>query len=183
MAMFGVKVPEEIAKKLSKIKVPGEKLELEEFHSTIFYFKDMKIEDAVKAISVIFEVLKRQPKFTMKLDKAECFPENEDGVPIICPVESTELHKFHKKLAKKLDEAEVNYSKRWPEYKPHVTLSYAKESIEEKEFSPLEWDVEELYLWAGSDMREGMCVKFDLKRMKKAADLLALFTDLYVKAI
>lgn len=87
---------------------------------------------------------------------------------MICPVISPALKKFRTTLADTLDKKKMKYSKRFPEFRPHLTLAYHDEEIESKKFSPIEWEVEEITFY--SDYRKVTdALKLNLPLGKKLA--------------
>jgi hypothetical protein len=54
-------------------------------------------------------------------------------------------------LCSSFDAARVEYSKKFPIYKPHVTLAYAAEELEESiPMEPIDWVAYEMTLWSGN---------------------------------
>lgn len=169
MAMIGIQAPEEICSKLTKIKVPGKKLDCDEYHITLFYIEDgIKFPDLIEYLEVLLPLVSEKKPFQVKLDEVNNFPKGVDGVPLICPVKSPALKKLRGNLAEALDKKKLKYSKRFPEYKPHLTLAYNEEEIEMKEFSPIEWEVKEITFY--SDYRKvNKALKLNLPLDKKLA--------------
>ena len=166
MSCIGFKVPHETARLLSEIEVPGERENPGHFHITMFIFGDeTPIGELSKAIEAAYKVACTVRPFTVRVSRVSCFPGNPSGVPIICPVESPELHQLWEDLKQAFDEAGVDYSKKYPVYKPHVTLSYAKEPIQGIEIPTVEWGAHELVLWGGDsgDRRLIVNLPFSLK--------------------
>jgi 2'-5' RNA ligase len=150
MAFLGLKVPNEVSRLLSQIKVPGDPESRSDLHVTAIYFgSNVPIENISQAIVVAYEVASRTKPIQLSVGKVTCFPEGDDGVPIIGEVESPELHAFQKDLCTSMDAAKINYSKKFPEYKPHVCLSYAEKPINSFQVGPFEWSAYEMVLWGG----------------------------------
>lgn len=157
MSFFGLKISHECARLLGSIEVPGDKVPLDQMHVTVVCIGDnTPITTIAKAITSVYKTTSKQTPFTLKVTKIKSFPNNtSDGYPIIAPVYSPELHEFRKNITLSLDKAGVEYSKKYPEYKPHVTLAYSKEpfgsiSLE----NPIEWAAHEATLW-GDDHGDG----------------------------
>lgn len=151
MAMIGLKVPEEISERLVKISVPGKKSAAEEMHITMFYFEDkLSIKDVTKIVQAMYEVTKKNEPLHIKGTTVSTFGKGDDGIPVIIPIVSEDLMTIRKKMAKKFDEAEIDYSKKWPEFKPHLTLSYSPKKMEDKKLDKnISWKATEIILWAG----------------------------------
>lgn len=170
MAFIGLKCPHEVGRLLHGIEVPGEKVPVDEYHVTLLYLgKDVPIETLGKAIVAAAEVAAAQKPFRCTLTHVTSFPKNDDGVPIICPVASPDLHELNDKLKKKFDGAGVSYSKKFPEYKPHLTLAYADSTPTEEEFGPLEWSAYEMVLWGGDAGDERLATNFPFSMPVKVA--------------
>jgi 2'-5' RNA ligase len=182
MAFLGVKVPHDIARLLSSLKVEGEKVPPGEAHITILYLgKELPIEAVTRAIEVAYEVTSNTKPFTVKTQLVTSFPVNKDsGIPIIARVESAPLLALRNALTAAFDAEGVNYDKKYPEYKPHVTLSYKKptgdseagiEIPADQNIPQLEWGVGEMVLWGGDagDEKLSVTFPFDLALSKKAA--------------
>jgi len=161
MSFIGLKCPHEVGRLLHAVEVPGSKVPIDSYHVTLLYLgKDVPIEMIGKAIVAATEVAAASKPFRCTLTHATCFPKNEDGVPVICPVTSPELHDLNTTLKAAFDAAGVEYSNKYPEYKPHLTLSYAEETIEDQDFGPLEWSAYEMVLWGGDAGDDRLATNF-----------------------
>jgi 2'-5' RNA ligase len=151
MAMIGLKIPEEVSERLAKISLPGKKTLAEEMHITMFYFENkLSIQDVLKVVQAMYETTKKSEPIHIKGTTISTFDKGDDGVPIIIPIVSEDLISLRKKMAKKFDEAKIEYSKKWPEFKPHLTLSYSPKKIEDKKLNKsIAWKAEEIVFWAG----------------------------------
>lgn len=159
--MIGFQVPLDTARLLSEIDVPGQRTAPDHQHITVIHLgKDVAMPTIIQAIEATFRVVETIRPFTLQTSRLTCFPKNEDGVPIICPIESQELHTLQKRLCAALDRDGVEYSRKYPEYKPHTTLSYAEQTVPDQEIQPLEWGAHELVLWAGDPGNRKMVVHF-----------------------
>ena len=158
MAFLGLKVPPETARLLSEIEVPGKKESRDRYHITVLYLgEDIDIKVLAQAMEVTLEVTSETKPFTVQCSRVSSFPGGDDGTPIICPVNSDPLHDFQAKIRAAYDAAGIDYSKKHPEYKPHVTLAYSPDDIEEKRITTVEWGAHELVLWGG-DQGDGRLV-------------------------
>lgn len=128
MALIGFQVPADAGALLERADVPGDKHSASDFHITSVYTGGSSgIVDVAKAIVVVQRVCEAFGPFAVTLSDISSFPGGDDGVPVICQLDSPELHSFHQAVKAGLDGAGVSYSKKWPEYRPHVTLSYVKD--------------------------------------------------------
>ncbi|HLG26632.1 MAG TPA: 2'-5' RNA ligase family protein [Paenisporosarcina sp.] len=183
MAMIGIKAPFDLAEQLKKNSVPGKQLSPEEMHITMFYFeKQLKIKDVITIIGAAHDALKRSGPFQVRGNKITTFPKGDDGVPVIVPIISDELLTIRKRMASKFDSEDIVFSKKYPEYKPHLTLSYAtKEMEDEKLDKAVSWKVKDIVLWAGDNMDGGIIVSLPLTKQATRYDLHAVYSDVFEK--
>jgi 2'-5' RNA ligase len=116
----------------------------------------------MRAGLVAYEVGQQFDEFDCKVSNITSFPRGERGFPIVCPVESEVLHEFRAKLAEEFDKQRIAFDKKFPEYKPHVTLSYADTALQETRIKPLRWKVKELSIWGGDSGEDKIVVKIPL---------------------
>jgi 2'-5' RNA ligase len=169
MAFLGIKVPNDIGRLLSEIEIPGEKVSRDTMHVTILYVgKETPIEQLVKVILAAYGVTSQTKPFTVETRRVSAFsPNPDDGVPIIALVESPALHNLKDALCAAFDASGVEYNKKYPVYRPHVTLGYTPdagvfaEQVAEKDIVPgVEWGVGEMVLWGGDSGDEKLTVTF-----------------------
>lgn len=168
MAILALKVPYEVGRLLNTIEVPGEKVPLHEYHVTLLYLgKEVPLPTLGKIVVAVAQVAESFRPFTCSLDHITNFPEGDDGFPTICPVSSEGVHILNEELKEALDEHEVEYSKKFPEFNPHVTLSYAPDEMERKDFRhALDWTCYEMTLWGGDHGDERLATTYPFAMMK-----------------
>jgi 2'-5' RNA ligase len=106
--------------------------------------------------------------FLTKNHKITCFPKRENNpVAIIAKIESDELHELRDKLEKQFDKCKVDFSKIFKDFKPHITLSYADEEIDDCKIDTVEFTVQEVVLWGGEDGDNRIFITFPLKGPEK----------------
>lgn len=155
MAFIGIRVPGEVGRMLEQEEVPGERHSASDMHVTLLYLgKDLDMIQVAKAMIATSDVCQVTRPFMIWGDEISSFPTNpDDGVPIIVPVMSPPLHAFRAALAKRFDELSLQYSKKWPDFKPHVTLSYDKTPSAPFNVKPLSgymaWVSYEVFIWGG----------------------------------
>jgi len=156
MAFMGIRVPAAAAAELSSIAVPeGRRLEPGEMHITLLYLgKDTPLVSALGAVMGSHTVARAWKPFTVHAALLTSFPRNpDDGVPVIVRVVSEELMKFREEVRRAMDRMSVPYSNKYPEYKPHVTLTYVdEEGVAPSRIRPVSWTVDRMTVWAGEDM-------------------------------
>lgn len=178
MAFLGIRVPNEVGRLIAGLDVPGEKETASEYHITILCFEDnWPISEISKATEAAYEVVSEFKPFLVKTSKVSHFPSHNDGpIPIIAPIDSKELHEFHKKLCKAFDKAKIDYKKTFKEFKPHITLAYSEGKHDDFKIEPkLEFSVNEVVLWGGDHADDRIFITFPLKgpeRKSKHAVLL-----------
>lgn len=150
MALIGFAVPQATVRILSEIEVPGVKEPEANFHITVLHMPgDPSIGEVADAMEAAYSVASKIRPFTARVSRVTQFPKGDDGYPVICPVESPELQEVWEELKKACDERDVNYSDKFPVFKPHVTLAFAEEPMEDLEIAPIEWGAHELVVWGG----------------------------------
>jgi RNA 2',3'-cyclic 3'-phosphodiesterase len=162
MAFLGIRVPNETARLFKDVDVPGTKEPPSSMHITLLFLGDnIPIETLAKAMVATIGVTSNTPPFTVATDHVTCFP-TDDNVPVICPIESKALHELQAKIRKAYDNSGIKYSKKHPEYKPHLTLAYADEEIEKRSISKVEWGAHEIVLWGGDEGDSRLVITFPL---------------------
>lgn len=171
MSFIGLRVPLEVGRILTGLSVPGDKEPINHYHITLFVTgSDLPIAEVGPIIVAIYEVVSKVKPFSIELDRVSSFPKGEANVvPVICPVTSPELHELHASLKKALDKAGIEYSKTFPVYKPHVTLSYAPEADKDMTFGPINWTTYEVVFWGGDTGDERLSVAFPFSLQGKTA--------------
>jgi 2'-5' RNA ligase len=164
MAALMLQVPQETARVLHELPVPG-KREHSDPHITVLYLgKDLPIESIGEMLPVIFDVTSKTLPFAVATSHVSTFPAGDDGVPVIAQVDSPALHRFRAKLTQAFEAADIPYDNKFLSYRPHTTLSYAPDPDTEVDLDipEVSWGVSELVLW-GADRGTGrLVVKFPL---------------------
>ncbi len=128
MAYIFLRVPPDAASKLAQIHSTGEVTPLDDMHVTLaFLGNNYSADKVLEAVRVCAGVAASFPAPVMKAALLVSFPENPDyrpGYPVVVRVLSPALHVIQARLCAALDAAGLDYSKRFPTYKPHVTLSH-----------------------------------------------------------
>lgn len=164
MAFMGLKVPAGIARILESVKdVPGDRHSASDMHVTILYLgKGLPVTDVAKAMCAAYQVTSRTRPFACGLTEMSSFPGGDDGVPVICPVLSPDLHALQSAMKAEFDRLGVSYLDKYPDYSPHVTMSYVTdgslESYGQGLPGPLAWTASELVIWGGDDGDEVLSV-------------------------
>lgn len=184
MAMIGIRVPDDAARVLHGIEgVPGERVPRHHAHVTLLFLNDgVPLPTLMRAVEAMTKVVEKTQPFVAQTSQISTFTPSDSSkgkVPIICRITSTDLHDLQAALRKALDKAKVPYSKTFPDYKPHTTLSYAEVSEAEpwsdKTIPTVSWGVNEVVLWGGDtgDARLTVTVPMSLKVAagKKVASL------------
>lgn len=180
MAMVALKIPYDVASILEGVGPPGDNHAASDMHVTILYLgDDVNIPRLGLAMVAVQKVAAETESFLLSVNRVDSFPENNGSIPIIAPIDSPPLHKFHDALRSSMDECGVWYSTKWKEYKPHVTLSYAKD-VDFKNASlnfPITWGVCEVNIYGGNEMGDGVNVTIPFKR-----NIISVATKVALKA-
>jgi 2'-5' RNA ligase len=164
MALLCLKLPHEPARLLSEVKVPGERTAVDQLHVTLLYLgKEIELEAILLATQVTYQVVSTWSPFLMTTRWVSTFrPTDEGTVPVIAHVESDDLHELQEALKDAFDEEGVPYSKKWPVYKPHITLSYASIEDTPDDFTihPVQWSCTDVVLWGGDEGENDIVTRF-----------------------
>lgn len=175
MAFLGIRIPHETGRLLSGIEVPGKNVAPSDMHITILHFEEnWPISEIAHALEATYDVVSKIKPFLVETDKVICFPKREEQCAIVALMKSAELHELRDKLAKEFDDCKIEYSKTFKDYKPHVTLSYNDEEIDDFDIEPLEFSVSEIVLWGGDHGDNRIFVTFPLKGPEKQKHALLL---------
>jgi 2'-5' RNA ligase len=170
MAFIGLRVPLEVGRLLSTIEVPGKKETSDFYHITIAMLgSDVPIEKIGKAIIALHDVAANTNPFRVAINSVSSFPEGDHGYPVVCLVYSPELHKLEQEIKSALDMREVEYSKKFPIFRPHVTLAYSPSKVKDKIVGPVEWSAYEFVLWGGDSGDERISVRLPFALPGKTA--------------
>lgn len=163
MAFIGIHVPKLIAESLSSIPVPGNKVKTDMMHITMAIVgKNLPIDQIVKVITACYTLCESTKPFNVGIAYRTSFQDHGSGFPIIARVISPALHILHENLKEKLEIFGIKYSKKFPEYKPHVTLSYSSSQPPDLEVKPMVWTVSSISVWGGDEGDEKIATKIDL---------------------
>lgn len=171
VALLCLKVPVETARLFSSIEVPGKKNEIDSMHVSLVYMgKELEIEAILLAIQVTYQVLANWYPFQVTTRWVSTFQGDPDGTkPVICRVESTDLHELQAALKEAFEEEGVPFSNKWPSFKPHVTLSYTKRDVPDFIIPAISWTASEVVLWGGDEGESDLIVRFPLALMNQRA--------------
>jgi len=164
MAFCGLKVPHETARLLAGLEVPGNREPVSSYHVTMFYFGDeVGIDTLADIVKITYGVTSETKPFTVRTSQLTAFPTGDDGRPIICRIESDALHDLRDKIKAAYEGVGVEFSNKFPDYKPHVTVAYDKEpegEFNEQRIPTVEWGAHELVLWGGDSGDDKLVVQF-----------------------
>jgi hypothetical protein len=130
----------------------------------IYLGKDVPLERISKMLPVIFSVTSKTPPFSVSTNHVSCFPAGDDGVPIIAKIVSPALHRLRENLIAALEDNDLEYDKKFPEYKPHTTLAYSSDpkTTVDIDIPELTWGAHELVLWGSNRGTGRLVIKFPL---------------------
>lgn len=167
MAFLGIRIPHETGRLLSGIDLPGDKTAPSDMHITILHFEEnWPIDEIARALEATYDVVSDVKPFIAMTEEVTCF-EGKEQAAIVALVKAAELHELHDKLAKEFDKCKIEYSKTFKDYKPHITLSYDKDKIDDFNIDPVEFSVAEIVLWGGDHGDDRIFITFPLKGPEK----------------
>jgi len=179
MAMLAVPIQPDISRLFQEFDLEMERDPSD--HITLFYFgDDLPISKVLKIIPVIFDITKDLKPFGASASNYSFFDSDED-YPVVCPVKSKELIDLREKIKKAFDKKKIGYDKKFPDYKPHITLGYSKEKPKKAKFPKVEFTISQLSLYAGDNTDTKLFVNFPFTINKFSK--LDLLSSLYAKYI
>ena len=120
-------------------------------------------------LAPIVNVVSQTKPFTVSTAHVTTFPPNpDDGVPIIARVVSNELVALRQAICAAFDATKIEFSKKYPDYTPHVTLGYSQDpavnydNAVDIQVPVVEWGAHELTLWGGDNGDTRIIVTFPL---------------------
>lgn len=176
MALVTLKVPYEAAMMLEGVEVPGERLSASDMHVTLLYMgKGTPLVEVARAMLACHEVARAFSPFLLLLNRVGAFPEGEDGTPIILPVMSPVVMSLQASLKLAFQKYGMEFSDKFPDFKPHVTLSYLQAGENVPPLAglpgPLSWVAHEMMIWGGDAGESDVSIRvpFVLSPVHKAA--------------
>lgn len=158
MAMLAVTIQPDISRLFKEFDLDIERDPSD--HITLFYFGDkLPMAKILKIIPVIFNLTENLRPFTASTSEYSSF-DSDDLYPIICPVKSKGLINLRKKICKLFDHNKIKYDKKFPDYKPHITLGYSKEKLKKTKFPEIEFTISQLALYGGDEGDTKLYVNF-----------------------
>lgn len=158
MAMLSIKVPKHISETLYELVRIGDKSYPEEMHITLFCFDgELSINKVLLITNICYEVCQNVKQFMAGSCVVTSFPKNGNS-PVIARVISPGLHELRRTLEEKFNKHGVEYSKKFPDFKPHVTLTYTDKLFENIKFDTVKWNVNGLLINAGYGVEDVMTV-------------------------
>lgn len=160
MTMLSVPIPQNISNLLQEIEVPGQiAVKDKSDHLTLFFFEEFNMDDVLKIIPLISEVVKEIKSFNMSVDSYTTFP-SEGDVPVICKVKNKDIIKMREKIKKVLDKNDIKYSTKYKDFNAHITLEYNKEKVKDCKFNEIIWPVNNIALYCGDSNNQTLYVEF-----------------------
>ncbi len=166
MAFIGLAVPASTSRLFGDIEVPGDKTPRDHHHVTLVYLgDDLPIDVLAEAIKATYSVTAQTRPFTVRTTRVASFPINaddKDAHPVIAHIESDDLHELRANLTDRFKDAGVEFNNKFPKYRPHVTLAYAPDAVEEFRIPTIEWGAHEIIMWGGDEGDRKLTVTFPL---------------------
>jgi RNA 2',3'-cyclic 3'-phosphodiesterase len=165
MAFIGMRVPAQTAAQFAAIQVPGIREPQESMHLTLaFLGNSVPVESILNSINVCLAVASQLPPIELTAAAVMCFsPDPEGKTPVIARIVTPALFNLRKILVDTLEIDGVEYSKRHPQYKPHVTLAYADQMYEPMVIKPIKWQSDYITIWGGDKEKELISAEIQLR--------------------
>ena len=164
MAFIGMRLPSIAATNLAEIQVPGDPIPMKEMHVTVAYLgHGVQISSIFRAMACCYIAAQQFPPFELTAAAVMSFPKDPEGkIPVIARLVTPQLFALRARVVQLLDQYGVEYSKRHPKYKPHVTLSYAQTPVKMQIIKPVRWDARWMTVWGGEEADEGIFCDIEL---------------------
>jgi 2'-5' RNA ligase len=179
MAMLAIPIQQDISRLFQEFDLDIEKDSSN--HITMFYFgDDLPISRILKIIPIIFKITEDLRPFTVSTSEYSYF-ESDDVYPVICPVKSKELMSLRKKIQNAFDADKIKYDKKFPDYKPHITLGYSKDKPpKNNKFPKVDFAISQLSLYCGDTADTRLFINFPFTINKTSK--LDLLSSSFLKA-
>lgn len=140
-----IPLPRELAK-----QYPPKQEDKSDPHITVLYIGEASIDELDLIEKVSRKVLSKYRPLEIFIGGLAWFDSNEDGQVAHSMVEAKNLHTIHKHLWDELEKAGIEVDHAYPEYTPHVTLSYAGNKRQYDGPVPEgSWECNTIELWKG----------------------------------
>jgi len=154
MAMIGFEIPEATRKILQEIEVPDAR-PAQDHHITVLHLgDDIPIKVLAQAMVSLYEVASRTQPLTVQTSRIINFPQGSEGYPVVAEVTSPALHTLWERICDCFDRAGIDYSRRFPRYRPHVTLAWSDRAVQDLKIPEIRWGAHEVVVW-GSNRGDG----------------------------
>jgi 2'-5' RNA ligase len=143
MALISIPAPKE----LSKIQIPGIKVNSDEFHITLMYLGDNISQDVLlKSVISCNKVCSNTKKFEVSINYVTMFSRGKYGFPIIGNIDSVDLYDFQSKLSKEFESNNITFKNDFGFYRPHVTLAFS-DFVAPNQPINTSWVVSHINIW------------------------------------
>lgn len=151
MALISIKVPAECFSSVGKIDDPSH------LHVTLAYLGDnVRPVDILCAVAAVSDVCCSFKPFQLSSNYTSFFSPSKHGFPIICPVDSVELHDLRERVISSLRKRRVPFMNNFLAYRPHVTLFYSNFLVPSKPIHPPAlWTCDHIQVWPNDKGSEG----------------------------
>jgi len=140
-----IKLPTELGKKFPDLKEDDSPA-----HITVLYLGDQSSKAEEEIVEAVKEVIKSTDPFECELGSLGYFKHDEDDQKIAyVKVKSDDLRNLHHRLVKAMNNHEIEWENKWPEFKPHVTLAYMDdlEAVYDGKIPSGSWLCDEVEIW------------------------------------
>ena len=120
-------------------------------HITICYIGSLPLHYEDKLVEVLKQSCKNIKPFLVSLKKPKKFINNDNQIVLHSPVASKKLKNFHYFLKNELLRNLIPVDNKFPEFKPHVTISYCADKDELARYKNIipegEWMIDSVWIW------------------------------------
>jgi 2'-5' RNA ligase len=123
-------------------------------HITLLYIGNLPANFESKLDEVVGNVCEKFKCFTVKIGKVRSWVNDEGQKVYHSPIVSSRLKTLHATLKSEFQFAQLPYSTKYPDFKPHITIEYVNQG-ESPKFSHIcpqgSWEVDSVWLWGSSE--------------------------------
>ena len=162
MTFLHLPIPSNISEILQSIPLSGKIVRADPSdHCTLMYFEDdMDLDYALKIIPIVANITSKTKPFIINFSKFSSFPSGKYGTPIVCILKSPELIKLRTEIKNAFEDNDIDFSNKFPSFKPHITLGYYEEEHSGK-FNEVAFPVNKIIFELNSDNKEKETLKVE----------------------
>jgi 2'-5' RNA ligase len=159
MAMIAIPISPDTSRLFKEIEIEGNREPCD--HITMFYLGDnIPFKTILEIMPILYKVTSNTLPFEINCSKITTFPKGEYGYPIIAELKSKELMEIRKKILSSLRRNHIKIDNSFKEYRPHITLAFAKKRAKIKLPEKMTLMANQIALYGGDTADSKIFVNF-----------------------